>query len=108
MQISEEWIAGLRRHEAFTIDRIPSGTNRFRLRVRGIDPVTFQQRLGARGVMLTRPQGDAFLVGVNETYYFLVSSAAPPASSARSSAGRLASEGFCTPTRILPSVTAGS
>ena len=67
VQISEEWIAGLRRHEAFTIDRIPSGTNLFRLRVRGIDPVTFQKRLAARGVMLARPQGDAFLVGVNET-----------------------------------------
>ena len=38
----------------------------------------------------------------------LLSSPAPPASSARSSAGSVAADGFSTPTRILPSVTAGS
>ena len=58
---------GLRQHDMFTIDRIPSGTNLFRLRVRGTDPVAFQKRLATRGVMLSAPQGDAFLVGVNET-----------------------------------------
>ena len=34
---------------------------------RGTDPAAFQKRLAARGVMLPAPQGDAFLVGVNET-----------------------------------------
>lgn len=67
LRISEDWIRGLRQHDAFTVDRIPSGTNLFRLRVRGTDPVAFQKRLAARGVMLPAPQGDAFLVGVNET-----------------------------------------
>ena len=67
VRISEDWIRGLQQHDAFTIDRIPSGTNLFRLRVRGTDPVAFQKRLAARGVMLSAPQGDAFLVGVNET-----------------------------------------
>jgi threonine aldolase len=65
--ISEEWIRGLQRHEAFVVERIPSGTNLFRLRVRGTDPAAFQKRLAARGVLLPAPQGDAFLVGVNET-----------------------------------------
>ena len=65
--ISEDWIRGLQRHDAFAIERIPSGTNLFRLRVRGTDPAAFQKRLAARGVMLPAPQGDAFLVGVNET-----------------------------------------
>lgn len=67
VRISEDWIRGLQQHEAFAIDRVPSGTNLFRLRVKGVDPVTFQKRLAANGVMLSAPQRDAFLVGVNET-----------------------------------------
>ena len=67
VRISEDWIRALQRHDAFTIDRVPSGTNLFRLRVRDADPVVFQKRLAARGVMLSSPQGGSFLVGVNET-----------------------------------------
>ena len=39
VRISEDWIRGLQQHEAFAIDRVPSGTNLFRLRVKGVDPV---------------------------------------------------------------------
>jgi threonine aldolase len=67
MRMSEDWIRGLQRHDAFAIERIPSGTNLFRLKVRGTDPAAFQKRLAARAIMLPAPQGDAFLVGVNET-----------------------------------------
>jgi threonine aldolase len=67
VKMSDEWIRGLQRNSAFAIERIPSGTNLFRLRVRGADPAAFQKRLAARGVLLPAPQGDAFLVGVNET-----------------------------------------
>jgi threonine aldolase len=67
VKISEDWIRGLQRQDAFAIERIPSGTNLFRLRIRGMDAAVFQKRLAARGVMLPAPQGDAFLVGVNET-----------------------------------------
>jgi threonine aldolase len=67
VSISEEWIRGLRRQERFEVERIPSGTNLFRLRLRGTDPAAFQKKLAARGVLLSTPQGDAFLVGVNET-----------------------------------------
>ena len=65
--ISEDWIRGLLQKDAFTAERIPSGTNLFRLRVRGTDPAAFQKRLAAAGVVLPAPQGDAFLIGVNET-----------------------------------------
>jgi threonine aldolase len=65
--ISEDWIRSLRRHEAFEVDRVPSGTNLFRLRVKGVDPAAFQRRMAAKGVMLSSPQRDTFLVGVNET-----------------------------------------
>ena len=67
VRVSEEVIRALRQHDAFAVDRIPSGTNLFRLRVRDRSPVEFQKRLAGSGVMLSAPQGDAFLVGVNET-----------------------------------------
>src|SRR5439155_4088303 len=67
VRTSEEVIHGLRQHGAFAIDRVPSGTNLFHLQVRGTDPVSFQQRLARNGVMVSTPQRDLFLVGVNET-----------------------------------------
>src|SRR4029078_10368246 len=51
VRVSEDWIKGLGQQEAFAIERIPFGTNLFRLRVRGADPAAFQKRLSARGVM---------------------------------------------------------
>jgi len=66
VRISEDVIRGLPQ-DAFAVERIPSGTNLFRLRVRGTDPAAFRKRLAERGVLLSPPQGDVFLVGVNET-----------------------------------------
>ena len=67
VRTSEDWIRALGRHGAFTIDRVPSGTNLFQLRVRGTDPAAFQRRLASARVMLAPPQNGAFVVGVNET-----------------------------------------
>jgi threonine aldolase len=67
VRTSEEMIRGLRQHGAFAIDRVPSGTNLFRLQLRGTDPVAFQQRLARAGMIIASPQHDVFLVGVNET-----------------------------------------
>jgi threonine aldolase len=67
VRTSEEMIRGLRQHGAFAIDRVPSGTNLFRLQVRGADPVAFQQRLARTGMIIASPQDGVFLVGVNET-----------------------------------------
>lgn len=66
VKISEDWIRSLPQ-DAFVVERIPSGTNLFRLRVRGTDPAAFRRKLAERGVLLSPPQGDTFLVGVNET-----------------------------------------
>ena len=66
VRISEDVIRALPQ-DAFAVERIPSGTNLFRLRVRGTDPTVFRKRLAERGVLLSPPQGDTFLVGVNET-----------------------------------------
>jgi threonine aldolase len=67
VQISEDLIRALRQRDEFTVERIPSGTNLFRLRVRSSDPLAFHSRLAAMGVILPSPQRDTFLVGVNET-----------------------------------------
>ena len=67
VKVSEEWIAKLRQNDRFTIERIPLGTNLFRLQVRGVDAAAFRQRLEAGGVFLGPAQDGRFLVGVNET-----------------------------------------
>ncbi len=65
--VAEDLIHNLREYDGFSVERIPLGTNLFRLRVRSRDPALFQQRLATKGVMLSAPQRDAFIVGVNET-----------------------------------------
>jgi threonine aldolase len=67
VRTSEEWIRGLGRQGAFTIERVPSGTNLFRLRVNGTDQASFQRRLASARVILAPPQNGTFLIGVNET-----------------------------------------
>jgi threonine aldolase len=67
VKVSEEWIAKLRQNERFAIDRVPLGTNLFRLRVRGTEPAAFRTRLETSGVLISAAQDGTFLVGVNET-----------------------------------------
>ena len=67
VQISEELITLLPQRESFTVQRMPAGTNLFRLRVPAKDPIAFQKRLAAQQIMLAPPRGDEFLIGVNET-----------------------------------------
>jgi len=65
---SEDWITKLRQNDRFAIDRVPLGTNLFRLQARGTDPAAFRQRLEAAGVLVAVPQDGKFLIGVNETF----------------------------------------
>ena len=67
VRTSEDLISTLQRHEQFSIERIPQGTNLFRLSVKSADPLAYQKRLAARRVLLSAPQRDRFLVAVNET-----------------------------------------
>jgi threonine aldolase len=65
---SDELIRALREHDAFAIERIPSGTNLFHLQVNRTDAAVFQKKLAGLGIILSRPSADGrFLVGVNET-----------------------------------------
>ena len=67
VQASEDLIRGLAGRDRFAVERIPSGTNLFRVRVNGVDAAQFRQRLAAQGVMLSAPNQNTFLIGVNET-----------------------------------------
>ncbi len=68
VRTSEAFIGRLQQHERFAIERMPLGTNLFRMRVRTSNPSAFQQRLAKERVMISEPQGDTFLVAVNETF----------------------------------------
>ena len=67
VRTSEDLIRALAKDDRFAIQRVPSGTNLFRLRVTTADPRAFQKTLAAGGFVLPAAQGDTFLVAVNET-----------------------------------------
>ena len=67
VRVSEDWIRELGRHDRFAIERVPLGTNLFRLQARGTDPAAFRKRLETSGVLVSAPQNGRFLIGVNET-----------------------------------------
>jgi len=65
---SDEFISVLGAHDAFKIDRVPSGTNLFYLRAHKTDTIAFQKRLASLGIILPAVSSDGrFLIGVNET-----------------------------------------
>ena len=82
LDVSEAFLEHLGRHEAFAVERIPAGTNLFRLRVAQPDAAGFRARLRRRGIHLGAPRGESgsatggsgaagrahFLVAVNETW----------------------------------------
>jgi threonine aldolase len=68
--VSEAFIEQVTMHEAFTVERMPAGTNLFRLRVAAPELGAFRARLRDRGVDLggASADGSGFLIGVNETW----------------------------------------
>lgn len=67
VSISEDLIRTLAKRDGVAVERIPSGTNLFRVRISAGDPSTLRQRLAAKGVLISEAQRGTFLVGVNET-----------------------------------------
>ena len=57
LAVSEAFIEHLGRHGAFEVERIPAGTNLFRLRVAQADAASFRARLRSRGIHLGAPRG---------------------------------------------------
>jgi threonine aldolase len=68
VRASEALLAELSGREAFRFERVPNGTSRLRLSVRGVDPAAYRTRLLARGVFLPEPEEGAFWLTVNETW----------------------------------------
>ena len=66
---AETWTGLISDHNAFVVERINNGTNLFRLRVTGTDPLRFRTRLNRAGVSVGRPSNTGqFLIAVNETW----------------------------------------
>jgi threonine aldolase len=66
---SEEFIQGVGRIDGITVDRIPSGTHLFRLRIARSDPAALRMRLAGRGIALPGAGADGTMViGVNESW----------------------------------------
>jgi threonine aldolase len=68
VEASEHVIAALSKDSNFAIERIPNGTNIFRLRVFGVNAPVYQNRLENVGVTTANPAGDWFHLQVNETW----------------------------------------
>ena len=68
VKTSEELIRALGQHRSLAVERVSPGTNLFHLQVRGADAAAFRTRLAQQGINLSAPQGDRFLIGVNETW----------------------------------------
>ncbi|MDX2150892.1 MAG: beta-eliminating lyase-related protein [Bryobacteraceae bacterium] len=66
---SERVIAELSKDASFEIERIPGGTNLFRLRTPGVNAPNYQSRLETAGISTRLAPGDReFLIQVNETW----------------------------------------
>jgi threonine aldolase len=68
MESAESVVAILSKDSNFGIERIPNGTNIFRLRVFGVNAPVYQHRLENAGISASNPAGDWFHIQVNETW----------------------------------------
>ena len=66
---SDALIAALAASDAFAVERVPNGTSKMKLSVRGVAAADYRGRLGSRGIELPEPGVDgAFWLTVNETW----------------------------------------
>ena len=68
VETSEAVIQALSKTSNFALERIPNGTNIFRLRVFGVNAPVYKMRLFDAGVSAADPQGEWFAMQVNETW----------------------------------------
>ncbi len=69
IQTATEFFSLLKQESSFDIEKIPNGSNIFKLIVRGTDLETLRDNLRTKGVLLSRPRPElgGFLVAVNAT-----------------------------------------
>ena len=65
---AEKAIAILRDDASFVIERVPNGTNIFRMRIPNVNPPVYQARLDAAGILTQLPSTLWFTIQVNETW----------------------------------------
>ena len=65
---SEHVLATLSNDSNFAIERIPHGTNIFRMRIQNANPPVYQGRLDGAGIYTQDPDGLWFTLQVNETW----------------------------------------
>ena len=68
VDVSESWMERLARHDAFSFEQVPKGTNLSWLRVKTGEVAAFRRRLRDRGIALGAPREGRILIGVNETW----------------------------------------
>ena len=68
VQTSEQVIAALSVDSNFAFERVPNGTNIFRMRVFNVNAPVYQMRLDPTGITAHPPSGDWFTFQVNETW----------------------------------------
>jgi threonine aldolase len=67
-ETGEKVLRGLERDGNFVVERIPGGTNVFRLKPIGANAPAYQGRLEQAGISAHTPPGDTFTLQVNETW----------------------------------------
>lgn len=65
--IGEELMKKLDSHDSFEIQRIPNGTNIFKMTVKGITPKTFAENLKKNGIIARANENNGFNLLVNES-----------------------------------------
>jgi threonine aldolase len=68
VETGEGAVAELRKDGSFEIQRVPNGTNIFRVRVQNVNGPVYRGRLEAAGVITREPESDWFTIQVNETW----------------------------------------
>jgi threonine aldolase len=68
VRTSEDFYAAIARNPAFSVERVPGGTNLTHVTVKSGDPAAFRNRLAKRGVLLPDAGTGRFTLAVNETW----------------------------------------
>jgi threonine aldolase len=68
VRISEDFYAAIGRHPAFSVERVPGGTNLTHVTVKTSDRTAFKNRLAERSVLLPDGGTGRFTLAVNETW----------------------------------------
>ena len=68
VRVSEDFCAALGQNPAFSVERVPGGTNLAHVSVKSGDPGAFKNRLAERGVRLGDGGAGRFTLAVNETW----------------------------------------